>query len=362
MIRLEAITKKFGTTSVVKGVDLEIHDGEIFTLIGPSGSGKTTVLRILDLLDTPTTGRYFFDGADTQAHGADTLALRRRMAMVFQKPAVLNTTVAENVAFGLKFRGVASARIRERVAAALDLVGLAHLSDRRAITLSGGEMQRVAIARAMVTDPEVLLMDEPTANLDPVSSETIECLIRRINAEQKTTIILTTHDMLQGQRLADRIGVMMDGCLVQQGSCQDIFFHPNGQKVARFVGIDTIMKGIITANTNGHAFIDINGIPIEAVTPLPPSSRVELFLRPEEVTVSLPVPSGDIQKSTRNRLPGTITKLVLNGPFIRVTIDCGFSLVALVTRRSSEDLHLAVGTRVIAEIKATAIHVIAATA
>ncbi len=357
MIRLHGITKKFGKTEVLREIDLEIKDGEIFTLIGPSGSGKTTILRIIDLLEKPTSGKYLFDGADTQGPDADELAIRRRIAMVFQKPAVLNTTVDENIAFGLKFRKTNSADITRQVASALKLVGLSHLSGRRAVTLSGGEMQRVAIARAMVTGPELLLMDEPTANLDPVSSETIELLIKRINAEHKTTIVLATHDMAQGQRLADRIGVVMDGALVQQGTIQDIFFRPNGQKIARFVGIDSIMTGTVTENIDGHAVIDVNGVRIEAITPIQPKSSVELYLRPEEVTISLPAPSGQGVKSTRNRLAGTITKILPNGPFIRLTIDCGFPLVALVTRLSSEDLHLAVGTPVIAEIKATAIHV-----
>ena len=199
MIRIEGITKTFGKNDVLKGITLEIKKGEIFTLIGPSGSGKTTVLRILDLLDKPTSGTYLFDGTDMQAPDTDVLAFRRRMAMVFQKPAVLNTTVEENVAFGLKFRKVNPTAIAGKVAAALGLVGLSHLPGRRAVTLSGGEMQRVAIARAMVTNPDVLLMDEPTANLDPVSADIIESLIQNINHDHKTTIVLATHDMAQGQ-------------------------------------------------------------------------------------------------------------------------------------------------------------------
>lgn len=357
MIRIASVTKKFGTTEVLKDIDLEIKNGEIFTLIGPSGSGKTTVLRIIDILETPTSGTYTFDGADTQAPDADKLALRRRMAMVFQKPAVLNTTVEENVAFGLKFRNVNSLEITKKVASALELVGLSHLAGRRAVTLSGGEMQRVAIARAMVTDPEVLLMDEPTANLDPVSSDTIESLIQRINHEKKTTIILATHDMAQGQRLADRIGVMMDGRLVQQGTSHDIFYRPQGRLIARFVGIDSTIAGIISTNINGHACIDVQGIRIEAITPLPPQTRVELYLRPEEVTLAIPHADGTERKSVRNHIPGTITKLVPYGPFIKITVDCGFPLHVIVTRLSCEDLHFTKGMPVIAEIKATAIHV-----
>ena len=144
-----------------------------FTLIGPSGSGKTSLLRMIDLLDTPTTGKIFFDGTDTAAHDAARLTIRRRMAMVFQKPAVLNTTVANNVAFGLKFRGTGRDEINTRVHEALSIVGLPQMEARKAVTLSGGEMQRVAIARALVTHPEVLVLDEPTANLDPVNSEII---------------------------------------------------------------------------------------------------------------------------------------------------------------------------------------------
>lgn len=359
MIQITGVTKTFGPTGVLKGIDLTIKRGEIFTLIGPSGSGKTTVLRILDLLETPTDGQYFFDGIDTRAPDADTLQIRRRMAMVFQKPAVLNTTVEKNIAFGLKFRQTPEAEITRRVASALELVGLSHLLSRRAVTLSGGEMQRVAIARAMVTDPEVLLMDEPTANLDPVSSDTIESLIQRINRERKTTIVLATHDMAQGQRLSDRIGVLMDGRLIQQGTSHDIFHHPVNRQVARFVGIDKAIRGVVTTNSGGHAVINVNGTKIEALTPEPPQTPVELYLRPEEVTLTLPGIHEKGRTSVRNHIPGTISGLVPDGPFIRVALDCGFPLSALVTRLSSEDLNLKKGLFVIAEIKATAIHVVA---
>ena len=279
------------------------------------------------------------------------------MAMVFQKPAVLNTTVAGNVAFGLKFRGVEKSQIDARVREALDIVGLLHLSERRAVTLSGGEMQRVAIARALVTRPEVLLLDEPTANLDPVNSELIENLILRIHRQFHTTIILSTHDMIQGQRLADRIGVIMDGRIVQIGTTNDIFYQPAGKDIARFVGIDTILKGVVKTNDQGHATIDIGNAVFEAITKSQPGQRVALYIRPEEVTIALK--DGDLPKtSVRNQLTGTITKIVPFGPFVRTTIDFGSSLTALVTRRSADELSLAVGMAVIAGVKATAIHVI----
>jgi tungstate transport system ATP-binding protein len=357
MIRIEAVSKKFGDAEILKKIDLTIQKGEIFTLIGPSGSGKTTLIRLINLLDIPTSGKIVFDGTDTSAQEKAQILVRRRMGMVFQKPAVLNTTVAENVAFGLKFRGVEKSQIEKRVRDALDLVGLNDFSSRRAITLSGGEMQRVSLARAMVTEPDVLLLDEPTANLDPVSSEIIEDLILHINRQLHTTVILSTHDMLQGQRLADRIGVIMDGRIVQVGTTNDIFYHPAGRDIARFVGIETILNGIVTTNDGGHATIDSGNAIFEAITTIPPGQQVMLYIRPEEVTIA--VKDGDLPKtSVRNQLIGTITKMVPFGPFVRTTIDFGSPLTALVTRRSADELQLAVGMAVIAGVKATAIHVL----
>jgi len=343
---------------ILESIDLEIDRGEIFIFIGPSGSGKTTVLRLIDLLDMPTAGTIIFDGTDTAGSNAVRLSIRRRMAMVFQKPAVLNTTVAGNVAFGLKFRGIEKSEIDSRVHETLDIVGLLHLADRKAITLSGGEMQRVAIARALVTRPEVLLLDEPTANLDPVNTDLIENLILNIHRKYQTTIILSTHDMIQGQRLADRIAVIMDGRIAQVGALHDIFYQPQGKDIARFVGIDTILRGVVESNEEGHAKVMVGNAVFEVITPYKPGTQVALFIRPEEVTIALK--DGDLPKtSVRNQLAGTITKMVPFGPFIRVTTDFGSLLTVLVTRRSSDELSLAVGMTVIAGIKATAIHVLA---
>jgi len=357
MIRIAGLSRRAGGKTILDSVDLEIQRGEIFTFIGPSGSGKTTLLRLIDLLDMPTTGTIIFDGTDTAASNAVRLSIRRRMAMVFQKPAVLNTTVAGNVAFGLKFRGIEKSEINSRVPEALEIVGLLHLADRKAITLSGGEMQRVAIARALVTRPEVLLLDEPTANLDPVNTDLIEKLILSIHRKFHTTIILSTHDMIQGQRLADRIGVIMDGRIAQVGSLHDIFYRPHCRDIARFVGIDTILKGVVQSNEDGHARVSVSDAVLEVITPCKPGTQVSLFIRPEEVTIA--TKDGDLPKtSVRNQLEGTITKMVPFGPFVRTTIDFGSHLTALVTRRSADELSLAVGMTVIAGVKATAIHVI----
>ena len=355
MIRISGLSRQVGERKILDDINLEIRRGEILTLIGPSGSGKTTLLRLIDLLDRPTAGKIIFDGQDTDGTEQVRLAIRRRMSMVFQKSSALNTTVAENVAFGLKFRGTDPAQIAPRVKSALELVGLSGFEGRRAVTLSGGEMQRVAIARAMVTEPEVLLLDEPTANLDPVSSEIIEELLIRINSQMHTTILFSTHDMVQGQRLAHRMGVIMGGQLAQVGSLHDIFYQPDGKEVARFVGIDTILKGMIQSNEQGLATVAIGHASFEVVTSSPPGKIVALYIRPEEVTIS--IPDGAKKTSARNQLVGTITKLVSLGPFIRVTVDCKTPITALITTRSCGELGLTVGMTVIASVKASAIHV-----
>lgn len=358
MIRIDRLTKAFGSREVLREISLEIRKGEIFTLIGPSGSGKTSLIRLIDLLDSPTSGRIFLDGTDTAGSEKHRLSLRRRMGMVFQKPSVLNTTVAENIAFGLKFRGMPEPERLEKIRTVLELVGLPDFSRRRATTLSGGEMQRIALARALVTEPEVLLLDEPTANLDPVSSDMIENLILRVNKEFGTTVVMSTHDMLQGQRLADRIGVIMDGKLVQAGNSTEIFYQPKGKEIARFVGIDAITKGIVAENRNGHALIRVGATCFEALTDLGAGHPVSLYIRPEEVTL-VPADTSPEKSSMRNRLSGRIIKIVPSGPFVRVIVDCGFPLTALITRRSCSELGFIVGTMVVAGVKATAIHVLA---
>ncbi len=361
MIQLSAITKTAGHKTILDTIDLRIKPSEIFTLIGPSGSGKTSLLRILDLLDTPTSGTILFDGKAISGNHADRLAVRRRMAMVFQKPAVLNTTVAKNVAFGLKFRGAHTDQIETRVREALEIVGLSQFEGRRAGTLSGGEMQRVAIARALVTHPEVLLLDEPTANLDPVNAEMIEDLVIKINRKFHTTIIFSTHDMIQGQRLADRIGVIINGRISQVGDIHDIFYKPLGTDIARFVGIDTVLHGLIRENDRGLAIIAVGETLFEAPTSLPAGKKAALYIRPEEIGLSPATESLPAKSTVRNNIEGTISKMVPFGPFIRITVDCGFPITALITRRSCEELRFAPGTKVRASVKASAIHVLAET-
>jgi len=351
-IEIADLQQRHGSRTTLKGVSLTIEKGEVLAIIGPTGSGKTTLLRLIDQLDKPAFGRVLFDEREVTPRLRT--KIRRQISMVLQKPVVFDASVYDNVAYPLRVRKYSRKAIPEKVNTMLQTVGLDGYQKRNARTLSGGETQKVALARALVTDPQVLLLDEPTANLDPVSLNSIEEFILRFNRDKGMTIVIATHEMAQGQRLAHRIGVMMDGELVQVGKPADIFYTPSDLRVAHFVGVENILKGRITSNEGGLAQIETNGHSLEAVTDHRMGAEVHVCIRPEEVTISLQPPSS----SARNSFGGEVKLMALSGPYARVEIDCGFTLIALITRRSAEDLGLKVGQQVHASFKATAVHVI----
>lgn len=339
---------------ILKNVNLMVKRGEIHALIGPTGAGKTTLLRLIDMLDKPATGQVLIDGVDVASSEKIRLATRRRMAFVLQKPVVFNLSVYDNVAYGLKWRGLRRNEINERVKDILETVELTNYSKRNARTLSGGEMQRVAIARAVAIGPDVLLFDEPTANLDPVSSAKIEELITGIIKKHAITVIMATHDMSQGQRLADKMSVLVDGEIVQTGKAHEIFTAPKNRQVAEFVGMENILDGVVISNEGNMATIDVKGKIIEAVTEYDVGETVSVCIRPEDVTVALK----KLSSSARNSLPGTISWTAFSGPLCRLEIDCGFPLIALVTKKSAEEMGLKRGVKVYGTVKSVAIHVL----
>jgi tungstate transport system ATP-binding protein len=207
----------------------------------------------------------------------------------------------------------------------------------------------------MVTDPEILFLDEPTANLDPHSVDTIEETILRLNRDSGTTVVVSTHDMLQGQRLSGRMGVIMDGRLPQTGTTMEIFHRPATKNIARFVQVANILEGVVAASHGGEADVVAAGKSFCALTPLGQGTRVNLLFRAEDVTIGL---EGGARTSARNAFRGTIARTIPSGPFVHVVVDCGIKIVALVTIRSAEDLGLVPGREVWVLVKATAIHVL----
>ncbi len=232
--RVEGLTQVYHHRTVLHIDRLEIFAGEILAIVGPSGAGKSTLLRHLNFLETPTAGRLTFAG-HTFNGVRPPLDLRRRVTTVFQQPVLLNRSVAANVAYGLKIRGRPRGDIDRAVARALAQVGLADMADLPARSLSGGEAQRVALARALVIEPDVLLLDEPTANLDPYNVKLIEQIIARANREQGVTAVLVTHNIFQARRLAHRTALLLDGRLVEIADTPTFFESPTDPRTAAFV-------------------------------------------------------------------------------------------------------------------------------
>jgi tungstate transport system ATP-binding protein len=354
MLKLENINHFYGNRQVLKSINLEVAKGELFGLIGPTGAGKTTLLRIIDLLEAPASGEIYFDGAKVATTGRRPLDIRRRMAFVLQKPVVFNASVYDNIAAGLRWRRQSRSQISQTVEPLLEVTGLNALKDKNARTLSGGEAQRVAIARAVAVSPELLLLDEPTANLDPVSTLRIEEMIGDIYKRYQTTIIMTTHDLAQGRRLAGRIGVLVDGEMVQAGQAEAVFSMPHNRQVAEFVGVENIVPGVVTSRQGELAVIDLGGTLIEAVSDYDIGREVYAIIRSEEVMLAKQRGTS----SARNWLAGVITGVDTTATPARVNVDCGFPLVALVTRASLEEMGLKPGQPVYAGFKATGVHII----
>ena len=353
LIKVTGLNHRYGEQAILENINLSVDRGEVFALIGPTGAGKTTLLRIMDLLEVPSAGEIYVDGICIPRSGKQRLEIRRRMSFIHQKPQVFNLSVYDNVACGLRWRGEEKDRIAGKVDRILEMVGLEGYKNRNARTLSGGEAQRVALARSLVLEPEVLLLDEPTANLDPVSTAKIEQLISYVARQRNTTMIMATHDMSQGQQLADRIGVLLDGRLVQTGNATDIFRSPQNEEVAHFVGMENIIEGVIIANNEGIAIVNIGDNAIQAVSNYPVGKKVYACIRPEDITLAL----SSTQSSARNSFQARVTQVTSLGPLSRVEINCGFRLVALVTKISAEELNLQVGKEVYATFKATGVHI-----
>jgi tungstate transport system ATP-binding protein len=232
--RLQDVRQLYNGREVLHIDQLQILQGEILGLVGPSGAGKSTLLRLLNFLESPTEGTIHFKDVPFRPGQKMPTALRRRVTTVFQQPHLLNRTVTANVGYGLRLRN--NSNSHTRVEAALEQVGLDHIANQRARTLSGGEAQRAALARALVIEPDVLLLDEPTANLDPYNVSLIEKIIVQSNRERKTTVVLVTHNIFQAKRMAQRVALLLEGRIVEIGDVQSFFESPRDPRTAAFVG------------------------------------------------------------------------------------------------------------------------------
>lgn len=237
LYRLAEVQKNYNGRTVLDVQDLAVHRGEILGLVGPSGAGKSTLLRILGFLESPSAGQLYFHGRLCETDWP-LLEQRRKVTMLFQDPHLLRRSVYDNVAYGLSLRGNKNGR--EAVEAMIQQLGLGDLINAQARTLSGGEAQRVALARSLVLEPDILLLDEPTSNLDPYNIKLIEEMISRVNHDHAMTIIIVTHNVFQARRLADRVGLLLGGKLIEVSETSDFFENPQQSQTAAFVKGDIV--------------------------------------------------------------------------------------------------------------------------
>ena len=235
LLRTEDLTREYETKTAVSDVSMSVNVGDIVGIMGPSGSGKSTLFRLINLLERPTKGRIFFDGEEISYSRPDVYLIRRKMALVLQKPAAMNRSVFNNVAYGLELRQLEKEEIQKRVDDYLERLGLTESKLRNARSLSGGEMQRMCFARSVIVEPKLILLDEFTANLDPQNISILEKAVRDFVKQEGRAAIIITHNPFQAKRLCDRSALMMNGKLVEIGETWKIFNDPVDERTRAFV-------------------------------------------------------------------------------------------------------------------------------
>ena len=356
ILEVRGLKVQRGGRTVLEVEHLAVEQGEVLAVIGPNGAGKSTLLLALARLLRPSLGQIFFHNRPLEA--LSDLAYRRRIGLVLQEPLLLSGSAFTNVAAGLRFRRLPRAEARRRAEQWLARLGIRHLRDRPARLLSGGEAQRVSLARAFALQPELLLLDEPFGALDPPTRNRLQIDFQTLRAATGVTTVFVTHDLDEALLLGDRVAILLEGRLRQAGSPQQVFNAPADGGVAAFVGVETVVAGRVAANMEGRLLVEITpgGQQLEAVGELEVGRQVLFCLRPEDVTLW---PQGKAHPSSaRNRLAGRIVRLAPQGLLVRVEVDSGFPLTALVTRASAEEMGLAEGMLVAAAFKASAAHLI----
>ncbi|HBN08898.1 MAG TPA: ABC transporter ATP-binding protein [Cyanobacteria bacterium UBA8530] len=346
---LEVFRKKKKVLSIEK---LEIPAGQILSILGPNGAGKSTLLLAIAQLIEPKKGEILFEKQPVPWGNLD---LRRKISMVFQDPLLLDDTVFGNVATGLKVRGIPRKEWKNRILEQLGLLGIVHLAKRSSRSLSGGEAQRVSLCRALVFSPEVLLLDEPFAALDPASRPVLIAELKKLLRQKGITALFVTHDRNEALMLGDRIAVLEAGRLIQIGAPQEVFSTPATASVAALVGVENVLPGKVVHQEQGVATIEVQGIEVRAVSEAREGEKIWFCLRPEDVVLHIG-PLGP--SSLRNHLEGTVRSVLPLEAQVRVTIDCAFPVAALITKQAFFDLELREGKVVGLSFKASAVHLI----
>ncbi len=344
VVRLDRVTKYFGSVTAVSDISLDIREGEFFSLLGPSGCGKSTTLRMVAGFEEPDRGSIFIEAIDV----TDKPANKRNANMVFQNYELFpHMTVSENVSYGLKIRRVPKSEAKNRTEAMLKTVGVGGLGHRRASQLSGGQQQRVALARALVNEPAVLLLDEPLSALDAKLRKRMQLELKMIQHELGTTFIYVTHDQEEALLMSDRIGIMNDGQLLQVGSPREIYESPSDSFVADFVGSLNEFRLDVEKVRDGWAIARVGDgqyLAVSVSDDVLPGSSLQAAIRPERIRLGpsdSAVSSGALRRSTAAPgdgtcvILGTVGDVMYLGPLTHYLVDTPV-LGRLVSQQLSE--------------------------
>ncbi len=353
MIRLINISVEVGTFAL-RSIHLEVASGEYFVLLGPTGAGKTQLLEVIAGLRSPSSGEVWINGENVTALPPE----RRRIGFMYQDYLLFpQLTVRKNIAFGL--RDKTPAEVQARVGEISRLLKIEHLLDRRVIGLSGGEQQRIALARALAPEPRVLLLDEPLSALDPQTRRQVRRELRALHDQLEMTTLHVTHDFEEALALADGLAVIHEGAIVQAGEPETVFRRPGSAFLAEFFGVENLFRGEVIRCGAGEP---PSGEPFDAIFqsgPLKLSVIAEregpayVAIRPEEITVSRDL----LQSSALNNLSGTVVSIEKAYPLVRLTVDVGVAIIAVLTLQSFEALQLEIGGKACLSFKAAATHV-----
>jgi spermidine/putrescine transport system ATP-binding protein len=329
-IELQNLSKSFGDIDAVTDVSLSVRDGELLCLLGPSGCGKSTTMRMISGLETPSSGTVHIGDADV----TDQPAYDRDTSMVFQNWALFPyKTVLENVAFGLKMRGMGKQQRRDRASEMLERVHMDGYESHSPTDLSGGQKQRVALARSLAVDPDVLLLDEPLSNLDKRLREEMEIELKDIHEEFQKTFVHVTHNQDEAFTLADRIGIMNEGRLVQVGEPNEVYRDPKNKFVEEFLGDTNFVSGTVSDIDGRYGYLVTefdSEIRVPVASEIQPETSLTVSLRPEFMQIA-PITDDSNRASHRTRadgnggggVSGTVESTIYRGSSIRHVVDIG---------------------------------------
>jgi molybdate/tungstate transport system ATP-binding protein len=347
VIKIENLQVELGKFAV-RDINLTVADGEYCIILGPTGAGKTVLLESLAGLNPVKKGRLWLDDRDITTLPPE----KRGISIVYQDHVLFpHLAVRDNILYGLKIRRASREEMRRTLDWLSDLLAISHLLPRKPETLSGGERQKVALARALSTRPSVLLLDEPLSALDPETREGVQEELRKLHDALKNTVIHVTHDFEEAMTLGSRIAVIGEGRLMQVGTPEQIFRHPESPFVARFSLMRNIFTGEVTAGPEGRSLFRLPGLELIVQTDL--RGRCHAAIRPEDILVF----RQPIASNMSNVLAGPVTRITDRGAILNISLDLPPEITVLVTRRQFIEMEIKTGDRLYVSLSPSLIHV-----